>query len=249
MPYPLVPPKTGFGFTKITHSATYPAIGPIKADLTGEIVFITGASNGVGRQTAISYAKAGASVVIGARSDLASLETELHSVYHAVGRNTTKVLKIKLDVLDQSSVDEAAKQIGNEFGYLDILINNAGYLSTFLPVADTEPLDWWQNMEVNVRGVYWMTRACLPLLLKGGDKTVINLTSIGALALTPGASGYQTSKFAVIRFMEYLCVEYADRGLLAYSIHPGGVATELALKMPKQIHSGMRTCLGIMRQS
>ena len=89
----------------------------------------------------------------------------------------------------------------------------------------------------NVRGTYLVTRAFLPLLLKGGDKTIVNLSSVGAHTIRQGASGYQTTKLAITRFTEHIMSDYGEQGILAWSVHPGGVMTELASKMPKPIHS------------
>lgn len=238
MSYPPVRPAMGFDFTKKIHSDTYPAIdSATKSDQTGKFVFITGASKGVGRATAISFAKAGAEgIALGARSDFSSLETDIISAAEAAGKKAPKVLKIKLDLEDYSSVESAAKETEKAFGKLDILINNAGYLSKYSHIAESDIDDYWKNWELNLRGVYWMTKAFLPLLLKGGEKTIVNVSSIGALALTSGASGYQTTKTALLRFTEFVNVEYAGRGVLAYSVHPGGVLTELASKMPSTTH-------------
>jgi NAD(P)-dependent dehydrogenase (short-subunit alcohol dehydrogenase family) len=123
----------------------------------------------VGRATAISYAKAGAEgIALAARSDFTSLETEIQSAAKAAGKKAPKVLKIKLDVLDQPNVESAAKEVEKEFGRVDILINNAGYLSEFALIAETDPAEWWMNWELNIKGVYLVTRALLPLMLKGG---------------------------------------------------------------------------------
>jgi len=245
MPYLATPPDSGREFTKVTHSETYPAIDPTKADLSGKVVLITGASKGVGRQIALSFAKAGASLAIAARTPLSSLSTELLTAAQNAGKPRPEILELNLDVLDQKSVEKAASLVEKEFGRLDILINNAGYLSEFKPLVETETEEWWRNWEVNVKGVYLVTRALLPLMLKGGQKEVINLSSVGALLVTPGASGYQGTKFALLRLTEHLLVDYADQGLLAYCVHPGGVKTELALNMPESLHSGLTTEPGL----
>jgi len=237
MPYPPHPPDGGFGFTKTIHNDTYPAIdSATKSDHTGHYVFITGASKGIGRATAISFTKAGAAgIAIAARSGLDDVEKDIIAAAAAVQKPTPKVLKIKLDVLDYEDVKSAAKVTEQEFGKLDILINNAGYLSEFVPVVESDPTEYWLNYEVNLRGVYWMTKEFLPLMLKGGEKTMINLSSIGAHMIRSGASGYQTTKFALVRFTEHLMVDYSDQGLLAYCVHPGGILTELAAKMPENM--------------
>jgi NAD(P)-dependent dehydrogenase (short-subunit alcohol dehydrogenase family) len=206
--------------------------------LSGKYVFITGASKGLGRTTALSFAKAGAEgIALGARSDFSNLEAEVQSAAKSAGKKAPKVLKLKLDVLDKASVADAARSTEKEFGRLDILINNAGYLSEFVPLLETDPEEWWMNWDVNIRGVYWMTKAFIPLMLEGGDKTIINLSSIAAHMISPGASGYQTAKFALLRLTEHLNVDYGKQGLLAYCIHPAAVMTELAAKMPKRLHA------------
>ena len=192
----------------------------------------------MGRATALSYAKAGAEgIAVGARSDLKDLETQIQSAAKASGKKVPKVLKIKLDVVDTTSVKNAVRETERVFGKLDILINNAGYLSEFMPIGDDDTEDWWMNWDVNIRGLYMVTKAFLPLMLKGGDKTIINLSSVGAHMLSPGASGYQTAKFALLRFTEHLNVDHGSQGLLAYCIHPGAVMTELAGKLPDEMHA------------
>jgi NAD(P)-dependent dehydrogenase (short-subunit alcohol dehydrogenase family) len=193
----------------------------------------------VGHATALSFAKAGAAgIAIGARSDLGTLETEILSAAKTAGKAPPKVLKLQLDVMDYASVEAAAKGTEKEFGKLDILINNAGYLSAFEPLVETDISDWWRNYEINLRGVYWVTKAFLPLMLKGGEKTIVNVSSVGAHGIRDGASGYQSSKFALLRFTEFLMVDYGEQGLLAYSVHPCGAVTELAKGMPEWMHHG-----------
>jgi NAD(P)-dependent dehydrogenase (short-subunit alcohol dehydrogenase family) len=91
-------------------------------------------------------------------------------------------------------------------------------------------------MTINLRGPYLVARAMLPWMLRDGQKTIINTSSIGAHNVRPGMSGYQILKLAVLRLTEFFAVEYADQGLLTYAIHPGGVMTELAERMPAYTH-------------
>jgi len=228
--------SSGTDFTPTIHNDTYEYVNPEQFDLKGRAVIISGASKGIGRETAISFARAGAScIVIGARSSLESLKSEVQTAAKESGKQVPKVLALKLDVADNASVEKAAKEVENAFGKLDILINNAGYLEPFTKMVDSNPEEWKRSYEVNVFGVYHMTRAFLPLLLKTHDglKEILNLSSIGANFVMPGGSGYQPGKLAVMRFSEFTNVEYPE--ILAYSIHPGGVLTELAKKMGKDM--------------
>lgn len=232
----------GSDFTPSIHHDTYPAIDPTRqASHRGKNVFITGASRGIGRATALSFAKAGATAIaIGARSDLQSLEREILEAAEAAlpGSPAPRVVRVPLEVTEPASVDRAAAQLEAAFeGRLDILINNAGYLETAAPLAESDPDEWWKTMTINLRGPYLVTRALLPLLLRDGDRTIVNTSSIGAHRVRPGMSSYQISKLALLRLTEFLAVEYADQGLLAYAIHPGGVMTELSEHMPTYTHS------------
>lgn len=239
-------PKTklssqGNDFTPTIHNDTYDYIKPEQFNLEGRSVFITGASKGIGRDTSLGFARAGASnIAIGARSDMSSLAKEMKEAAKKAGRKEPNVISIKLDVSDQKSVDDAAKQIEKEFGELDILINNAGYLEDFSKkIADSDPADWWRVWEVNIKGPYLVARATIPLLKKKSQslKTILNVSSVGAFLTLGGASGYQMGKLALIRFSEFINAEYENDGLLSYAAHPGGVATELAKGMPEHMHS------------
>ena len=186
----------------------------------------------------LSFAKAGASeIAIGARSDMSSLEQEVHKAATAAGKEVPRALQVKLDVTSRESVDKAATAVEEEFGKLDILINNAGIVGGMRPVAESDPVDWWYVFTVNVRGPYLVTRACLPLMLKGGDKTIVNVSSVGAHLTTPGLSSYQTTKLALLRFTEFLCTEYGEKGVLGYCIHPGNVETDIVGEISEEMRN------------
>ncbi|KAK9775432.1 hypothetical protein SCAR479_07821 [Seiridium cardinale] len=223
-------------FTKTSRADSYEFISPKNADLSGKSVFISGASKGIGRATALSYAAAGCSkIAIAARSDLSSLEQEIKEA--AGQRQPPKVVSIKLDVTSEDSVKAAAETIAMEFdGALDVLINNAGYLETWKPVADSDPTDWWKTWDINIKGSYLCSKYFIPLLLKSNLKTNILTSSFGAINTYPGASAYQTTKFAVCRLAEFMNVEYGDKGLVCFAIHPGSVMTELGSNMPEDMH-------------
>ncbi|KAL8720156.1 MAG: hypothetical protein Q9225_002944 [Loekoesia sp. 1 TL-2023] len=233
----------GFDFTSTLRSDTYPAIDPTKLDLSGKYVFLSGASKGVGRAAALSFVKAGvAAIAIAARSDLSSLEQEMHETAAAVGENRVPHIKpIVLDIIDPRSIQRAAEETSIAFGRLDILINNAGAMEEFQPMLDSDPDQWWHTWTVNVRGTYLITRALLPLLLQGGQdgKQIVMLTSIGAFLPVPGGSGYQMSKLALLRYADYLNLEYGAQGIVAYALHPGAVPTELGLALPKFLHEAL----------
>lgn len=167
-------------FIKTNHTDTYDFISPKHADLSGRSVFITGASKGIGRATALSYAAAGCSqIAVGARSDLSSLVKEIKEA--AGQKNPPKIVSINLDVTSEDSVKAAAEIVAKEFGgALDVLINNAGYLEEWKPMADSDPSEWWTTWDVNVKGTYLCSKYFIPLLLKSSLKTNILISSYGA---------------------------------------------------------------------
>jgi NAD(P)-dependent dehydrogenase (short-subunit alcohol dehydrogenase family) len=222
------------------HHDTYPEIdSSTQSNHTGHTIFITGASKGIGRATAISYVKAGASqIAIAARSDLSDVEADMLRAAKEAGKPEPKVLKIKLDVQNRQSVVEAGNVVRKEFGRLDVVINNAGYLSEYIKFLEADEEAFWRTWEINLRGIYWVTKELLPLLIEtsSGLQTIVNVSSTGALNLADGGGAYQASKFAVLRFTEFTCVDYADKGIVAFSVHPGGIPTELSLNMPSTMH-------------
>lgn len=237
--------------TDDVHTDTYPAIDPSKNNLKGKVVFITGASRGIGQALAISYARAGvAGVVIGARSDLSKVEKAAFQAAEEAHRAAPKVLKVKLNVTSVESVGQAVAEIEKTFGRLDIVINNAGVFGGGT-IADSNPDDWWNIWEINIRGVYLVSRAVIPLLLKseGGDKTIVNVSSCGAHLILPGTSAHQTGKLAVLRLGEFLQAEYGSQGLLAYAIHPGNSPTGILGSIggtPKGLEHGKSCSIALM---
>lgn len=232
--------SNGSDFTPTIHHDTYQDINPTQFDLTNRAVLVTGASKGIGLALAASFAKAGASfIAIAARGSLDDTEKAIQNGAKEAGRPQPQILKLKLDVSDERSVEAAANEIEAKFGRLDILMNNAGYLEPFVPITESKIATWWQTWEVNIKGVYLVTRALLPILIKTSDglKTILNTSSIGAQLVNPGASGYQTTKLAVTRLSEFIDIEYRPQGILCFSVHPGAVPTELALGMPTERHA------------
>ncbi|TQV99421.1 hypothetical protein V2A60_004895 [Cordyceps javanica] len=225
------PDPAAVNFTATSHSDTYDFIS--KANHKSHTVFVSGASKGIGRETALAFARAGAAaIIVAARSELTSLESEIRSI-----SPSTRVVKVKLDVSAPEEVEAAAAHVKSHVSSIDILFNNAGYLASFLPFTESDPDEWIKTWDVNVKGLYLVTRAFLPLVLASELKTVINVSSIGAHLTRRGASAYQTSKLAVLRLSEFMNSDYGEQGLLAYAIHPGAVATELGMNLPSEWHS------------
>ena len=186
---------------------------------------------------AFSFATAGASgIALLARSSISDTTDLVRAAARKADKSEPKIVEVKCDTTSEKEVEVAAETIKSAFaGKLDVLVNNAGYLEDFKAVADSDPSEWWKSWEVNIKGTYLMSRAFLPLVLASDLKTLLIITSMGGLATSWGASAYQVSKMAQMRLVEFLDVEYGEKGLLAMSVHPGGVPTELAKGMPKEM--------------
>lgn len=217
--------------TSVVHSDTYPAISPLNLNLASRTVFITGASRGLGASIAVSYARAGASqIALGARSDLTSTVTSILEAARAANRPEPNVLPLQLDISNPRSVEKAAELVKSKFGRLDVVVNNAGVLNDMgHKIADSNPDEWWSNYEVNVKGPYLILRSFIPLLLatEDGLKTVSTVASVGALIATDGTSGYQASKWAVMKLADHAMSEYRDQGLVTFNVHPGNIHTTM----------------------
>lgn len=244
---PTVAELSGVNFTAKTHSTTYDYISPRNLNLKEKNVFITGAAreNGVGFAVARAFAQSGATAI--AVADLNGISDKLIALITQAaieaGRSKPLVLGFTLDITNQESVDAVKKCISSAFNNrLDILVNNAGHLEPYKPILDSDPDVYWRTWDVNIHGLFNMTRSFLPLLLSSRSShqdlgTIVNLSSAGALSVRPGGGGYRTSKLAVLRWTEFLNSDYED--LLAYCVHPGGILTGLAGNMPAETHSAL----------
>jgi NAD(P)-dependent dehydrogenase (short-subunit alcohol dehydrogenase family) len=230
-----------FTFTPTLHHDTYPFISPTKTNLNGRVVLITGASRGIGRNLAISYARARASsIILAARGDLKETTMAVLRAVHDEGIDPPKIVALNVDVTDAKSVDAAGRKVEEAFpGGIDVVVSNAGFLEQGAALADAEVEMWWKSFEVNVKGTFLVCRSFIPQLIKksNGLKAVAIVTSIGAMMVLPGMSAYNNAKLASMRLAEYIKLEYGPQGVVAFSIHPGGVDTDLARNLDESMHA------------
>ncbi|CAK7238581.1 hypothetical protein SEUCBS140593_010833 [Sporothrix eucalyptigena] len=252
---PLIPqshkddPHMGVTVTAHIHHDTYDAINPRRLDLTGKSVFITGASRGIGRSIAISYTQAGVSfIALAARGSMEATVEAVKVAAKAANRAMPTLLPLIVEASDPTSVEAAVKATSTALNGkpLDILVNNAAVLEPNVILHKSDPADWWYTFEINLKGVYLTSRAFIPLLLKAdtttsrrGDRTIVNLTSQGGIRVMNGLSAYNTSKLAVCRLTEFLALEYAAEQLVTFSVHPGGVVSDMSKKLPDSLQSAI----------
>lgn len=236
---------SGVTITEHSHHDTYEAINPRKLNLAGKSVFITGASRGIGRSIAVSYTQAGvAFLALAARGSMDDTVKAIETAAKETNRPVPTLLRLTVDASDPKSVESAATKTKEALAGkpLDILVNNAGVLEPNAVVHKSDPTDWWRTFEINLKGVYLTSRALIPLLLEGqgqGDRTIVNLTSIGGILVMDGMSAYNTSKLAVCRLTEFLAQEYRDSKLVTMAVHPGGVVSDMSMSLPENLHGAI----------
>ncbi len=185
-----------------------------------KIVLITGASSGIGEATARVLAAAGMTVVLGARR-----VDRLEHIAAEIAADGGRVRVRPLDVTDRSDVAAFARAAQDEFGRIDVLVNNAGVMP-LSPMAALKVDEWERMVDVNVKGVLWGIAAVLPAMNAQGFGHIINIASIGGLQVSPTAAVYCATKFAVRAISDGLRQEN-DR-IRVTSVCPGVVESELA---------------------
>jgi len=191
-------------------------------DFRDRVAVITGASSGIGQALAIELADRGCHLAICGAKNIKGL-AETAAEVRARGR---RVCSRRVDVAEQSEVDDFACQVVETLGRVDILINNAG-VGLVAPVADTAMDDFEWLLQINLWGAIYATKAFLPQLCLR-DAQVVNVSSVWGLWASPGQAAYTTSKFALRGFSETLGQELAGSGVGVTLVLPGGVKTDIA---------------------
>jgi NADP-dependent 3-hydroxy acid dehydrogenase YdfG len=190
-----------------------------------EIVFITGATSGIGRACAEKFAAAKYDLIITGRRQerLAELETELTATF------SIKVKTLCFDVQEKAQVLSAIESLQEQWQAIKILVNNAGLALGKDPFDTADMDDWETMMNTNVNGLLYVTRALLPMLKKKGHGHIINLGSVAGKEVYENGNVYCASKFAVDALSKSMRIDLLKHGIKVTAIHPGAVETEFSL--------------------
>lgn len=200
------------------------------ASLAGQVVLLTGASTGIGRQLAQALAARGA-VVAGLARGADRLRGAMDEVAAVTGGRT---LAVAADVTDPTAVDAAVARVLEDLGHIDLLVNNAGLVDAAeVPVWAAESDQWWAVVASHIRGAQLMIRAVVPGMLDRGTGRVVNLASGMGTRAEPDYSAYSVGKAGLIRLTEALAASLEGTGVHAFNIAPGLVDTEMTRSMPK----------------
>lgn len=189
--------------------------------LDDSVAIVTGASSGIGEATAEALADRGASVVLAARR-----EERLEALAERIESAGGDTLVVPTDVTDEGDLDELVQATTDEFGRIDVLVNNAGVM-LLEPLERAERSNLRQMVEVNLLGLMNLTHAVVPIMQEQGEGHVVNLSSVAGRIAYANSSGYNATKFGVNGFTEALRQEVADDGIRTTLIEPGAVETEL----------------------
>ncbi len=195
--------------------------------MSGSVVLVTGASSGIGEATARTLAAQGARVALVARraDRLEKLASEIAGHGHTA-------LAIEADITDQQQAVDAVEHTVSDFGRLDVLVNNAGVM-LLGPMADAPTEEWDRMIDVNLKGLLYMTHAALPHLIEGaasserGATDIVNVSSVAGRTVTPHGGVYNLTKHGVGAVSESLRQQHSKQGVRTTIIEPGVVSTEL----------------------
>ncbi|MGH7765030.1 MAG: SDR family NAD(P)-dependent oxidoreductase [Candidatus Dormibacteraceae bacterium] len=208
----------------------------MSASKSAPIAVITGASSGIGAATAVALGRKGYQIVVGAR--------RLDRLERVAGEDG---VALQLDVTDKKSVTAFVSAIAKRFGRIDVLVNNAGGALGLNPIASAVDDEWEGMWKVNVLGLMFMTRACLPLLRKSRHGHIVNLGSIAGFETYAGGAGYTAVKHAVRAISRTLRLELNGEPIRVTEVAPGLVETEFSLvrfhgdrKAAKAVYDGLK---------
>ena len=190
-------------------------------DFKNKVVLITGASSGIGKQTAIEFAKLGSSIILVARR-----KNKLEQVENELKQFNVNTLVCVCDVSKKDQVEELSKIVLQKFNSIDILVNNAGFAIYGL-VSDLSINEIESQMETNYFGMIYCVKNFLPLMLKKKSGHIVNVASVGASFSVPGVSSYCATKFAMLGFSEGLKHELYGTGVGLTVVSPIMVRTPL----------------------
>ncbi|MEY6829514.1 YciK family oxidoreductase [Enterobacter roggenkampii] len=218
---------------------------PQKNLLQNRIILVTGGSDGIGREAALTYAEYGASVILTGRNEekLKGVAQEIE----AAGGIPARWYTLDLLTCTPASCQEFAHRISTHYPRLDGVLHNAGLLGEVRPMDEQDPEIWQEVMQVNVNGTFFLTQALLPLLLKSDSGSLVFTSSSVGREGRANWGAYAVSKFATEGMMQVLAEEYQSRHLRVNCINPGGTRTKMrASAFPTEDPQKLKTPADIM---
>jgi 3-oxoacyl-[acyl-carrier protein] reductase len=224
-----------------THSPIRSSVAPARKVLEGRVALVTGASQGIGRACAVELAQSGAQVALASRN-LEKLRAVAAEIEAAGGR----ALAILLNVEDPDSVRQAADQVLESSGKIEILVNNAGITRDNL-LMRMKPEDWDKVLRTNLDGAYYCIRAVLPGMVRQRYGRIINIASVVAQAGNAGQANYIAAKAGLIGLTKAVAAEVGSRSITVNAVAPGFIDTAMTSGLPEAVKEKLLSIIPLKR--
>jgi 3-oxoacyl-[acyl-carrier protein] reductase len=209
--------------------------------LKDKVAVVTGASQGIGRDTALALAQAGAKVVVAARN-----EEKLAVLVSEIAAAGGEAWALKLDVAEAEQVKAGFKQVSEKFGRLDILVNNAAVTRDGLAMRMKKD-DWDAVLQTNLTGAHLCIQQVLPTMMKARAGRIINISSIVAQSGNAGQANYVAAKAGLIGLTKAIAIEIASRNITVNAVAPGFIATPMTDVLPDKVKEELKVRIPLGR--
>jgi 3-oxoacyl-[acyl-carrier protein] reductase len=209
--------------------------------LKDKVAIVTGASQGIGRDTALALAQAGAKVAVAARNEekLATLVIEIEAAGGVA-------LAVKMDVADADQVKAGFKQVIEKFGRLDILVNNAAITRDGLSMRMKQD-DWEAVLKTNLTGAHLCIQQALSSMMRARAGRIINISSVVAQSGNAGQANYVAAKAGLIGLTKAVAIEIASRNITVNAVAPGFIETPMTDVLPDKVKEELKTRIPLGR--
>jgi 3-oxoacyl-[acyl-carrier protein] reductase len=209
--------------------------------LKDKVALVTGASQGIGRDTALALSEAGAKVAVAARN-----EEKLAALVAEIAGKGGEALAVKMDVADAEQVKTGFKAVIEKFGKLDILVNNAAITRDGLAMR-MKADDWDAVIRTNLTGAHLCIQQALPVMMKARNGRIINISSVVAQSGNAGQANYVASKAGLIGLTKAIAIEIASRNITVNAVAPGFIETPMTDVLPDKVKEELKTRIPLGR--
>jgi len=190
--------------------------------LKDKVAIVTASSRGIGRASALLFAKEGAKVVVATRDENAGQE-----VAKEIKSQGGEAIFVKTDATNAASIQRMVQTTLERYGRIDVLFNNLGYFGTSGTVVDLKEEDWDYMIKVNLKSTYLVSKYVVPEMLKAGKGSIVNMASECAFVGTAGESAYCAAKAGVVLLTKAMALDYAAKGIRVNAVAPSNIETPM----------------------